>query len=290
MYKKLLALAAFVALALCLTGCVKNTTNIEITKKDEVILTRIDAIDKELIKAAIPEFTAEGALAQWNEDKLIKDEREKLTKRDYYFSDYNENNYIGTQYKKTFKKPNYVMSEDLPEGFLMSSGAKEPIEVKKSPFGTKYSIHLVFDVNQLRKQNDKKMSMQTKKSKNAIEAFLNPNNNTDNATENKSANSIQNEPKNKEYKPSMELVIKIPKKAKEHNATEVNNVTHEYKWVLSDTEELKKGKPVEIVLKYQKTNIFSILFLIFIIIWTISVIIKNEKYAKKDTDETDEAF
>ena len=87
-----------------------------------------------------------------------------------------------------------------------------------------------------------------------------------------------------ELKPTFELSIKIPKRASENNATKIVS-SREYKW------ELPIDRTQEIILKYERWNVFSILFIILLIYGTSIFFSKNSQYiANKEDIDNKNAF
>ena len=289
MYKKLLLLSIATVLALFASGCIKYSTSIEVTKKDEVVLSQVGGISIKLLQMFDPEFDIEDPFKNWEENK---DKAREYKKKGYKVKNYKDENFVGNQISKKYKKAKFFLAEDLPEGFLLATTASSPVEIHKHPFGTIYSIHLKFDPKKLQQNNENPFLQEQPQEEAQAE---NEGENQEGQEENQeNTNSIQQAMddllKQPEMQPVMDLTIKIPKKAKEHNATSYNNKTHEYKWVFSDMEDVKNNKPVDIIIKYEKINFISILFTLIIIILTIVVVNQNKQYSQKQTDETPDAF
>ena len=65
MYKKILAFPFAGFLALATSGCIKYSTSIEDTKKDEVILSQVGGISIKLLQTFDPEFSIDDPFKNW---------------------------------------------------------------------------------------------------------------------------------------------------------------------------------------------------------------------------------
>ncbi|MBR2068905.1 MAG: hypothetical protein IJ877_04000 [Candidatus Gastranaerophilales bacterium] len=303
MYKKILAFAFAGFLALATSGCIKYSTSIEVTKKDEVILSQVGGISIKLLQTFDPEFSIDDPFKNW-EKKENKDKERQYKRKGFKVKEYKDEHFVGDEVYKKFKKAKFFLAEDLPEGYLLANNTTSPVEIKKYPFGTVYSIHLKFDPRKLQQNNEnpflREKEEQPQTTPENAENAANPENSEN--PENPEAQAQQESTvdpmkkimeemlKQPEMQPYMDLSIKIPKKAKEHNATSVDRKSHTYKWVFSEMEDVKNNKPVEIILKYEKTNFVSIIFTLLMLISTFIIVSKNKQYSEKQTDENLEAF
>ncbi|MBR1617738.1 hypothetical protein IJ670_06250 [bacterium] len=299
-----------------LTGCAKIASTIEIKDNDKVVISQIAAINLDTAKQLFPDM-------EYNrESKSYLKNKEELQEKGFIVQEYDdEDGYSGVQaYKDTTAKK--LRAEALPQGFEVAGDADMPIQVEKSTFKTKYTIHLNFDASKIdgvpkRPVVAKKRAQRTKKAKKAeqenLENTLDPavQQNMENVengqngeinVEENMPNDLEDEAngvdvqqaelwkkideiyKNPETRPAFSLTIKIPKKASENNATEVKS-SREYRW------ELTTDKPTEIILKYEKFNFFSFVIAVLIVFGTLTFISRNKKYIiKSEEEDTKNAF
>ena len=290
MKKSLIILSC--ALALFTTGCIKNSYNIEIDKKDNITVSEIGAINANLIKSINPNATAD------IKNKLEESKQEAETEG-YKAETYDDGTYIGIKQTKNYKLPVYETS-DLPKGF--STSQKKPVVINKKFFKTIYTINLDFDIksaskdennmsdfNQMKPQNnysspgsswvdgkenkivskEKSTDPSTGKTTEKITyedgSFMTTT--YDETSQNNFENAMSSMFESSDMAPVADLTIKIPTKAKEHNANEETK-NFEYKW------NLISESPINISLIYERTNVLNIvLFICFSIIGFLCIFV-----------------
>jgi len=291
---KKISLIFLFLIMLCTTGCVKYSYNIEIDDKDNILVSEIDAVNLNFIKSLDP-----NAPRQIQKD-LDKDKHD-LEKNGYIVENYSDETYTGLKRLKKYILPMYS-TEDLPDGF--STTQVRPILKKKEFLKNTYIVALKYDINKISNKNmgntlpktnsynsnysdsmyinghkDKVVSKtkhtdpitgkvtETVKYQSGATSSSTYNPREFEQFSNSMGNMLNSAPG---MAPVADLTIKIPKEAKEHNANEVTK-NHEYKWNLAS------DKPVEINLKYVKTNWFNIIIVLFSIIFSLFVIIAFKK-------------
>ncbi len=266
MFKKISVFVLIAITGLFMSGCIKYKTTIEINKKDQLTITQRLTFDKRGIKDSESE-NFEYALSRWN-DFFEKEKDQKYDVKGFKAKKIRDGNIEGRIYTKTCKKANFLAIEDLPDGFTIPSDANNPIVINKMPFGTRYRITLAYNPKKIKQTNyslfDKEELYKIGISDETIKPLL--------------------------KKSTADLTIKIPRKARKHNATKVNEKTHEYYWELGNFDNLDKQKEIPIYIEYGKINFLSILILLAILIWTYKVIKKNKDFKPKNDDETKDAF
>ncbi len=299
MYKRLLILFGIMIFAITTSGCVKYSTSMEITKKDEAIIKQDFGVHIQLLQTIDPDLNLENAKDFWK-SKENKTEIESLQKKGYTVKDYKNGEYVGKSVYKNFKRAMYISPTDLPTGIAVPAGVNSPIKIKKGVFGSSYAVNLKIDPDKLNKRKDDidKAEAERQKAEDEMMGFSDE--------EIVEENEQQEQPEQQEeqpqpsaidtfveqsgLQPEVEFSIKIPKKAKKHNATKVDKKKHIYTWVFTP-QDIKNGKSMEINIEWGGINLLSIIFLILIIGYTINVVNKNKIYSKKDDDdETKEAF
>ena len=270
MNKKLILFIIICAFTVILSGCTKYSTNIEITKKDEVIVTQTVLLDLDFYKTLDIDYDPAVPYRSW--DRFFnKKTEEKYLNKDYKVRNITDNQHIGKEFQKRFKHAKFFFSNSLPEGYFTSEDSDLPVIIEKSPFGAKYSINLKFVPKRIEVlSKDIYPPLMYADAKNQFKA--------------------QNYNNSELTKPSTELTIKIPQKASKHNATSVDSETNTYTWKLSETEEYRNGQDIDIILEYKTTNITSIAVFLFVMIVILIAIIKNKKYGDMKPNETMGAF
>ena len=268
MYKKILMLVFAIMFAIFASGCVKYSTRIEIDKNDKLVLSQKILIDKKTIQESGYEFDIE-KLSEQLGDYIIKNRQKQYETNGYQLNDYEDSNFTGESFTKKHRKAEYLNVEELPDGFMLPNDAKKPIDIKRGPFGAKYKIDLKYDPKKAKQLNEN-IYTAAKSEANIVGV-------DEEQIKNMSQNAVA------------ELTIKIPKKAKKHNATSVNEATHEYYWNLGNPADEDKLGSNEIILEYQKTNFLSLIFVLLLIIGTIYVRNKNKVF-QYESDETKDAF
>jgi len=301
MNKKFLFFILALGVTTILSGCTKYSTSIEVTKKDEVILTQKSMVSADLLKAIDSDFDDKNPHARLDRifnNKLENNYREKK----FNVINIRDENYIGRQFSKKYKHAKYFFSDNLPPGYMMATNSDLPVDIKKYPFEAIYTINLKFDPQKLKTAaNDiykleKSVKISEIRENNRVENTEHAEMEEYDGAEKKPVEMSDEEKRYLEIKQQLEnpaimdLTIKIPQEASENNATTVDSATNTYIWKLSEMEKVKNGESVEILLKYKKTNYFSIVISILILISTIIIFNKNKKYTENESDETKKAF
>lgn len=292
MYKKLLLFISIFIFTIFLSGCAKYSTNIEITPKDEIILTQTNLVDIDLYKKIDQEYESDNPYKNWDK---YSDKKTEDGYKDKGFKVRNivSEKYIGKEFSKKFKNARFFFSDSLPLGYsITTTDSQLPIIVNKGSFRTYYSIHLKFSPKEL-EEVSKKIYKNNKKLLPPAE----PQNESNNETKEYpiSTEEQQSENTNNQYDQSniiTELTIKIPKEVNvvKHNASAVDSEINMYIWKLSETKEFKNKQDIDIILEYKTTNYVNVAILILIILVSLIITIKNRKFAKKPEDEIREAF
>ena len=270
MFKKISALFGMLALMVVLTGCTKYSTTIEITDKGEAILSDVTAANIEALKKTDANFDADKALEGNIKNSNYQNSENKLKARGFSVTKYKKGDFFGIEIKKKFAKANYIQLTDLPQGFKLQKDAIPPIYIKQLPFKTTCKINISIAPSKLKEGQENKLKLL-----NDWQYIK---------------NAAQGENTLEENKPITELIIKIPKKAKKHNATKVDSKTNEYYWELSNMENFINQKPVDIILEYEKINFLSIIITLLTIVFTISFMFKNERYSNRNRKSNMQPF
>lgn len=253
----------FAVMALCIvfltSGCIKCTYNIELDNKDNITITQTSAINTTILKS-FDENAAETI------EKNIEKEKDKIQEDGSKVEIYKEGDFTGAVKTKSLKVKDFKLAE-LPEGFIPAEDLKG-ITVEKGFFRTTYLIDVKFDSQQA--QNNFQGKNQNILNNNEINKESEE---TDFQGSQEFGNAIGAMIQNSNLAPVFELTIKLPGKAKEHNATEVIS-KKEYKWNLASQD------PVRITIKYVKVSWIKILFALLCF---ISIIIFGIKVAKSNS-------
>jgi len=280
--KRFFLVGALISLIFCTSGCVKTSYNIEIDKKNNIILSETDSYNQNMLKSLAKDQKALADLDGIN-NKLEKD-KENLKTKGYTVTDYENNGFVGLTASKKYPK-NSLKESDLPIGFI--SFGKSPLLVEKGFFKTSYTINLKYDPDTVIKENSKNYLpsdtpvYQNVSSNNDMsqtdETAENPQTEEDNEQltaaddyENTAQSPQVNEISNPfidalfksspDLKPSIDLTIKIPYKAVKNNATKIIN-ENEYFW------ELKDRELTDINITYEKYNYGNIITMILLLLF-----------------------
>lgn len=287
--KKLLLLPVFLIL-LCTTGCMKYSYNIEIDNKDNIKIAEIEAINLSVMESFGDEVTDEM-------EKSFEKSKKEYENAGYSVENYKDDIYTGLKRTKEYTLSAYHIN-NLPDGFVSKN--EEPVLIKKGFFKNTYSIDLKYDMSRASQKqakyanefsdteeddsyddNDTNRIISREKTTDPVTGMVTENITYENgakATSTYNKNSMENfgNAMGKMFSsapgvaPVADLTIKIPCKAKEHNAKEVisDNV---YKWnLISQT-------PVEIYITYEKINWLNIILISFFTILMITLFILYRK-------------
>ncbi len=267
MYKKILVFIFIAVAAIVMSGCTKYSTTMEINRKDKLVINQKITFDKKDFNFIDNEENYKYILTKLDE-YFEKEKDQKYETKGFKAKKLKDTNLEGRIYTKNCTKANFLKIEDLPDGFLIPSDAKDPVTINKTPFGTTYKVNLIYNPRKIKQLNigffDNDELEKYGLSEEIVQPLL--------------------------EKSSADLTIKIPKKASKHNATKVNEKTHEYYWDLGDFKNMDNKNQVEMYVEYSKINFLSIIFLIFIIAMTMNIVSKNKQFQKTDDDETKDAF
>ncbi|MBQ8847549.1 MAG: hypothetical protein IJ003_01240 [Candidatus Gastranaerophilales bacterium] len=262
MKKNILSLILLGFLLIFTSGCGKYAYNIEIDSNNNITFEESFGLDNKLFKMINPFF-----------DEVYSKDINNLLKeamsQNYTTSAFEEDSYKGL--KKNKKETIETLNNSiLPAGF--NSEQRAPIAIKRSCIKIKYVVSMKFDLNQMIaiqehlytrykiKDNDKEL----------LKGKLTP------KTEENNQEEVSENPEKlieNLLTPDMKFKLKVPIKAKKHNAHEVLN-DYEYVWNINTKE------PVSIELVYEEWNIPGLIFtfITFILILIISIIsLKNKK-------------
>ena len=266
--KKFSLLLSMILFAFMTTGCVKYTYNIEIDKKNNLVLSEFAAVDTSMM-GGMSFFI----MAEFDEPK------EKYEAKGYDVVEHEVGDLKGIKATKKFKLKN-MKNEDLPVGY--TSANSTPVVVKEGFFKTKYSINLSYD---MAKVSDDVNRVQGRKNKvsvteptgfsnvgsvktevesgdsfgNAMDDMFTGLANTNSVSMASQKSYSDNSSDVSDLLTSAELTVKIPYKAIKHNASKVIN-KYEYQWTFDNS-------PTKIELEYEKFNplqiLCTVLFFIF---------------------------
>ena len=239
--KKAVLLSVVFLTMILTTGCIKCSYDIEIDKDNNISVSETKAID-------ISKIDSDDVFEDINNN--LDKNKSKLEELGYEVALYDENDYKGLTQKKVYKLDKFY-NVDLPKGF--EANTKKTIRVK-SVFGIKdvYTIDWNYSF------------------RNAIEQNLSKYDTEDIDLNAEKMTEIY------ESQPKAELVIKVPYKVVQNNATSVVG-GKELHWNLID----EKNDNVHILLKYEKYNQNAIIGFLALIIAAVGFIILN-KVLKRD--------
>ena len=293
MKKNILSLFILAVFMLITTGCTKYTYDIEIDKKNTASFTELAGVNAHVFKLLIQDF-----------DNIFNIDYKQVEKeakaKGFEVTPYEDENFKGVIKTKKNIKISQLNNSVLPAGFTTEGRA--PVYIEKNCLKVKYIISLkynIYDAKDVHKALIKKYRTnestidELKERLNALSAQKedvsdqegdsvvanepaeqnNAISNAENVNPEAQAQKAEEEQAEKEKQiaqlekflnPEVKLRVKIPKKAKKHNATEVLNDC-EYVWNLNSKDS------VAIMLEYEKPNIPSIIVLILVIIAGISL-------------------
>ncbi|MCQ2754180.1 MAG: hypothetical protein MJ231_03930 [bacterium] len=287
--KRFIFLTVAVMTMFLTTGCIKCSYNFEIDKKGNVTIAEVNAINSQMFKA----FNADESSLNKQFDTAKKD----LEKEGYKVENYNEGNFIGLKRSKNYSATSFNMTK-LPAGF--SAKSLNPFEIKESFLKNTLNIKLSYNYKKAQENMEKEGNTDNTDDSSFNETSNDPNIISTNKTVDEETGEVteiteyrdgstattrynQNTMNNfgnalssmfeanPEMKPSAELVIKIPYKSTENNATKVLS-DNEYQWDLTLQEN------VDIVLKAEKINWNNILGALFVIVAVIAGLLIWNKY------------
>ena len=256
--KKIFILSVFLLLV-CTTGCMKYSYNIEIDNKDNINVSEIEAINMNVIETF-------GGEAAGEIEKSFDENKEEYEKEGYKVEKYKDDKFSGLKHSKQYTVTTYS-TYNLPEGFAAKN--KQPITVENGIFKNTYTIDLSYDMKKTAK----------KQSQNSLCSGCNANSDFDDDDDSQDMDNLDKMTKmfgsESGMMPVIDLTIKIPSKAIENNAKEVT-AENEYKW------NLMSNKPVDIHIKYEKTNWLSIILISVFAILIIAIVVayKNMSSSK----------
>lgn len=235
--KKFITLGITLLILLVTTGCTKYTYNIEIDRKNNLNITTIKAVNKQSLEAYNPK-----ALTIFTNE--IEKKIAELNNNNYDAKKYSDDIYEGIEYSQKIEYEK-LSKKDLPQGFKPLNN--KPINFYKGLIRDTYEINWLYDIKKTiihDTQND----------------------------------YLQNfEINYKALKPEiLELTIKLPYKALEHNATEVID-KKVYKWKLNPYGESK------IYIAYEKTDYANVMITLFLFTILILAVIKIVKIRNRNS-------
>ena len=282
MFKKFPLLFVIFFMAFIASGCIRYSTRMELTPQDELIVIQQFGFDMDFLEMIDSYFDKESFL-EYLESKTVQDYTKRFERRGYSTGKYVNDKYAGKQFNRMYNRAKYVEQMDLPEGYTVPSGIHYPIKITRNAFRTTHSIRMQFNPKELQEKNKNIITEIKKYKREHYDMEEEPDD------ELRTLSSLEELFKQDVTYPKMDLTIKIPQKATTHNAAKENDLTHEYTWVFSDMNEVKEGKPVDIVLEYQKDNVAGMISIIILIIIAMIIIIANRKYIR-ESDDTKNAF
>ena len=263
--KRFLLIGLFCITAICCTGCLKVSYNIEIDNKDNVSISQTQAYNLEMLKSLDPNIDEKFAAD-------IEEKKAEFESKGYETAMYKDDKYTGltlTKDKITFKNA----ASELPDN--IKNGNENAFSVKKGLFQNTYKIHLIVDGNNVVSGAQSEGSGNTNQDDN-IDKVVSKTKTTDDVTgetiettvyESGAKSTVRYNPEEQKQfgnamgealsqsgmEPELSLTIKIPKKAISHNATKTISDT-EYQWNLA-----VEKQPVEINIEYTKSNTGTII-------------------------------
>jgi len=277
--KKITTMLIIMAFCLVTSGCIKRSYEFEIDKKDNISITQIEAFKTAMLKS-FGEYAEESIVNQMDENKG------KLEEKGYKVENYKDEEFTGLKINKKFSAEAMTKS-DLPDGFTSVNDV--PLQVKKGFIKNIYTLDVKFDFNEI--ANKEKDNFSGGNSKNHEPTVVSTSKTMDsnyNVTEKTTYNdgttstAKYNQKEADDFgkslgtmfsainklNPVLDLTVKIPYKAKTHNATKVISDL-EYRW------DLTSDKGVEIKITYEKTNWLNIAIAILIGLIVLALIIKR---------------
>ena len=310
--KKIFLVLSLLAVAISTTGCQKLTYEFNIDKNGGIEVSETQAINIDVVARQMGGF-ASGMSKGFGGDAIDSDSvRQQITEsyesqkeetkkemedEGYTVTDYDDGKYKGLTRSKKYTVNNFGY-KSLPQGF---STENRPVVKTQELFARKvYSIDMSYDFSEAAKSlSDKGHGSQDFDEPKIVSEnkYIDEETGeevTETVYENGSTSTVRMTPGSSNYMSGMdmeslsdeekavfeailpvsELVIKIPAKAKSHNATEVleNNA---YKWKLAI------DKPTKIEIEYQVVD-FSILGIILSMVALLLLVVVAHKSINND--------
>ena len=256
--KKILMTAMLFCATFLFCGCTKSSYVIEIDNKDNITYSAVSALDTSMIKQMVSEAELQ---------KFLEEFSSEAQGENYQVEKYTDGKYEGIIASKKFKISdlNYV---ELPEPFKKAQ--KTPFVIKKTPFKVSYKLDIYYNFKKAMQKLESSSKMggvgnvpktQSDYGNEVLSKRKYVDEKTGEITEETTyKNGMKSRTKyqagsmpgldgimNAAFAPIAELTIKLPIKAKSHNATLVKG-EKEYYWKLSDKDLTR------ITIEYEKTR------------------------------------
>ena len=138
MNKKFLSGLWLFLLVFVLSGCTETKYLFEINGRDDIVISQTTTVNLNQLSELNSEF-------DFDQNRIIKKYQEDYKKKGYTVQPFEDDEKKGCKIFNKATKLKFFKPENLPAGFILAQESDTPFQVTKSPFRTKYYIHMTFD-------------------------------------------------------------------------------------------------------------------------------------------------